>query len=193
MKRDNINWKSKIKRFYVEWVFDCLHMGHITFLEYIRAKINYFYWPSSQLIVWVEGNKLVKKKKGKNRPIQDETVRLENIKKLHVVDIAFIIDDDFRNRIEFLKKINVNYFVIPEEYLSNKIAFFLFKKFFLKKLKKSGIRVIFSRHKQYSRFWVSTNYQNIHTTTITKSSKFGKKLNEILYLSKEALFLVFQK
>jgi len=168
-------------------------MWHITFLEYIKAKIIYFYWYNSQLIVWVESNRLVKKKKWKNRPIQDETIRLENIKKLHMVDIAFVIDDDLRSRIEFLKKINIDYFVIPEEYLSNKVFFLFFKKLFLKRLKESGIKVVFSRHKQYNRFWVSTDYQNMHTTNIIKDNIFKKKVNQIVYFSKEALFLIFQK
>lgn len=181
-------WK---KIFYVEWVFDLLHEWHIAFLSYLRNKICSIYWKNFVIVAAVESNKKTQKKKWKNRPIEDEFIRLENIKNTWLVDIVYINDNDVRNLKEELKEFNIDYLIFPEEYIKNLKLFLIIKK----KFKKRWIKILLSRHKQYEKYWVSQNLSLIHTTYILESWIFWKivtKLKHITYLTKETLFLLLK-
>lgn len=58
--------------------FDPLHLGHLNYFEQARKEGDY-------LIVVIARNETIRNKKGRE-PFQDENKRMENIKKLKVVD-----------------------------------------------------------------------------------------------------------
>lgn len=72
-------------------VFDLLHQEHILFLKKAKAE-------GDVLVVALESDGRVKALKGQNRPINNQTLRLANIKKLTVVDLAFILPEKFASQ-----------------------------------------------------------------------------------------------
>ena len=66
--------------------FDLFHFSHLEFLRKCRAQCD-------RLLVGVDGDDLVHKTKGENRPIHDELHRLNLLNSLDVVDMAFILSD----------------------------------------------------------------------------------------------------
>lgn len=62
-------------------VFDLFHGGHQNYLSLCKRHCDY-------LIVGVDSNERVKKRKGEERPFEDEITRLSNVKKF--ADDAFI-------------------------------------------------------------------------------------------------------
>jgi bifunctional ADP-heptose synthase (sugar kinase/adenylyltransferase) len=107
--------KEWYKIFYIEWVFDCFHKWHKSFLEYIRKKAEKLYWKKVKIVVAVESDKLTKKKKWKNRPHENEQKRLQNVKQQKEVDLAFIKDRDIRYLLEDLTKLWIDYLIVPDE------------------------------------------------------------------------------
>ena len=181
-------WK---KIFYVEWVFDLFHEWHIAFLTYLRNKITSMYWKTFAIVVAVESNQKTKKKKWKNRPIDDEFVRMKNVQNTNLVDVVYINNNDVRYLKQDLKELSVDYLVFPEEYIKNLKLFLVVKN----KLRKNWVKLLLSRHKQYDKYWVSKNLSLIHTTSILKSWLFWKiitKFRHLSYLTKETLFLLLK-
>lgn len=77
--------------------FDILHAGHIQYL--FKASLK-----ADLLIVGVNSDAVVRKLKGKNRPIQTERDRLTLIGALRMVDCAFIFqEEDPREFLNVLK------------------------------------------------------------------------------------------
>lgn len=64
--------------------FDILHFGHISFLK--KAKKT-----GDTLFVLLEGDESVKRKKGSNRPINKQTIRTLNLKKLYFIDYIILL------------------------------------------------------------------------------------------------------
>ena len=185
-------FKKKWKKiFYVEGVFDLFHEWHKAFLEYIRKKIDHFYWEDFILVVAVESDRKTKDKKWKSRPKDFEAIRCKNVEKTWLADIVYINNNDVRYLIDDLKRLKVDYLVFPEEYIKHLKLFFLIKR----KLKKHWIKIVLSRHKQYNRYWISKNLSLIHTTSILNDSffwKLGVKVRHITYLARECLFLLLK-
>lgn len=77
--------------------FDILHIGHIQYLSEAALK-------GDILVVGVNCDSVVRKLKGKNRPIQNEKDRVAIVSALKIVDYAFIFHEDNPNRfIEIIK------------------------------------------------------------------------------------------
>jgi cytidyltransferase-like protein len=68
----------------VTGVFDLLHVGHVRFLEAVRAK-------GRRLVVGVEDDQRTRAWKGSNRPFQPAVERAEILAALRAVDEVFLI------------------------------------------------------------------------------------------------------
>ena len=82
-------------------VFDLLHYGHLKFLQAAKKK-------GDALIVALECDKNVRKRKGKNRPIHSEKIRAEILAELECVDYVLILpemrtDKDYFKLVQKLK------------------------------------------------------------------------------------------
>lgn len=74
------------KTVFTNGCFDLLHGGHRSLLRKARAE-------GDVLLVAVDSDNNVRKNKGENRPIQDQTTRAENIAALSGVDAVCVFDD----------------------------------------------------------------------------------------------------
>ena len=83
----NLNISNK-KKVLVTGCFDIIHPGHKEFLEAARKQ-------GKILIVGLETDKRIKQLKGKDRPVNDEKKRLDNLAKLKIADFLFLLPEDF--------------------------------------------------------------------------------------------------
>ncbi|MBR4834091.1 MAG: bifunctional heptose 7-phosphate kinase/heptose 1-phosphate adenyltransferase [Thermoguttaceae bacterium] len=67
--------------------FDCMHFGHLNSFAQARAECD-------ALIVAVNSDASVKRYKGPNRPIQNETTRSAIVAALELVDYVVVFDED---------------------------------------------------------------------------------------------------
>jgi len=192
---ENINLE-KLKQdwykiFYVKWVFDKFHLGHAEFLKYLKRKIQFFYWEKTFLIAGIESDRITKKKKWKDRPYDNEVKRAQNVYLSWNVDAVYISDKEARYLMDELKHLRIDYFVIPEEYVYHLKLFYFLKN----KLKKTWVKVMLSRHKQYERFWLNSQLASIHTTNLVESNPlkvFVKHIKHTVYLTKELLYFLLK-
>ena len=103
MPFNKIHWKilqpAELKTLVKEWqaagqkvvftngCFDILHRGHVDYLSKAAAL-------GDKMVVALNGDKSVKKLKGKNRPIQDEESRMEIMASLFFVDAVVKFNED---------------------------------------------------------------------------------------------------
>lgn len=64
--------------------FDLLHLGHLAFLKESKKQ-------GDILFILLESNQQIKKIKGKNRPVQNQNVRAQAIKKLGIADFVVLL------------------------------------------------------------------------------------------------------
>ena len=98
---------------FVNGCFDILHVGHLKMIQNCKKYCDY-------LIVGIDSDKMVKKKKGKNRPFnkqEDRKFFLENIKG---VDKVFIFNSHQLLK-EKLKKIKPDIMIVGVEYKDKKV------------------------------------------------------------------------
>ena len=100
----------KLKLVACSGAFDILHAGHIKFLEEARSQ-------GDKLIIFLNSDYSVKKLKGKNRPINNQTNRKIVLKALSCVDEVFIFNEDDPTKLIELFKPDV--YVNGEEYSKN--------------------------------------------------------------------------
>ncbi len=67
--------------------FDILHVGHVRCLEYAKKQ-------GDRLIVGLNSDSSVKKLKGNNRPINNESLRKEILEALQCVDEVIVFEED---------------------------------------------------------------------------------------------------
>lgn len=67
--------------------FDILHRGHVSYLAFARAQ-------GDALVVGVNTDSSVRRNKGANRPINNETDRAAVLTSLRSVDYVVLFDDD---------------------------------------------------------------------------------------------------
>jgi rfaE bifunctional protein nucleotidyltransferase chain/domain len=72
----------------VTGVFDILHEEHSNFLQKAKAL-------GGRLIVGVESDVRVRQIKGSTRPINPQSLRVENIEKLGIADTVFVLPEEF--------------------------------------------------------------------------------------------------
>jgi D-beta-D-heptose 7-phosphate kinase/D-beta-D-heptose 1-phosphate adenosyltransferase len=81
-------WKNLGLRVgFTNGVFDLLHKGHLHSLEQARQRVD-------RLIVGVNADASVKRIKGPDRPVQDETARAAILAALRTIDAVVIFDED---------------------------------------------------------------------------------------------------
>jgi len=93
---------------FVNGCFDILHMGHLRLLEFCRSQCDH-------LIVAIDSDQMVKKTKGKNRPINNHLDRKYFLEQIKGVDKVIIF-----NSHEFLKqklkKLNPDIMIVGSDY-----------------------------------------------------------------------------
>jgi cytidyltransferase-like protein len=107
--------KRNGKTVFLSGVFDLFHYAHFKFLQSASTL-------GEKLIVQVDGNELVKKRKGENRPYLDENKRADLIASFEFVNFVFISNLPSENPTT-LKTIRPTVFVraiIPEENNKNR-------------------------------------------------------------------------
>lgn len=76
--------------------FDILHLGHVTFLEKAKQK-------GDCLIVLLESDQAIKKRKGEHRPIRNQAQRARMLSSLRMVDYVILlpqeVDNDFYDQL----------------------------------------------------------------------------------------------
>lgn len=102
----------------VTGVFDLLHIEHIRFLKKAREA-------GDILVVGIESDERVKRIKGVNRPINDVSIRLEQLRELKCVDFAFVLPSKFDSQDDwdgFMSKVRPDVYAVSShtEYLKNK-------------------------------------------------------------------------
>ncbi len=113
INRKLIDWrKNKIKIVFTNGCFDLLHKGHINLLN----KASTY---GDILIVGLNSDYSVKKLKGEDRPIENETVRSKNLLNLQFVNYVIIFDSDTPQ--DLIKIIMPNVLVKGGDYNANNI------------------------------------------------------------------------
>ncbi len=92
--------------------FDILHRGHVSYLQRARRL-------GHVLIVAVNSDEIVRKMKGKNRPINDELSRAEVLAALRCVGYVTIFRD--RYPVRFVKFVRPNIHAKADDYTVDKI------------------------------------------------------------------------
>lgn len=81
-------WRLKNNKIvFTNGCFDILHLGHVDYLERARAL-------GDKLIVGLNTDASVRRLKGPNRPVQDETARARVLAALLSVDAVVLFDED---------------------------------------------------------------------------------------------------
>jgi len=123
-------WKSQDNKIVlVTGVFDLIHIEHIRFLK--KAKLA-----GDKLLVGLETDSRVKHIKGPYRPINNQTVRLEQINALKPVDLAFLLPQKFNTKAAWEKLITD---LKPDIYAVSSHTSFLKSKQFL--VEKHGVKL----------------------------------------------------
>ena len=99
--------KKKFKIGVTNGCFDLLHKGHIYSLKQAKKYCN-------KLIVLLNSNKSVRKLKGKNRPYNSITTRIENLKKTSLVDKIYVFKE--KTPLKLIKKIRPDIIVKGSDY-----------------------------------------------------------------------------
>ena len=99
-------------------VFDIIHQEHINFLDLAKKS-------GDTLLVGLETDARVKLIKGEDRPINKQTTRLENIRKIKAVDKAFLLPNKFsqqQNWENFIKLLRPDIYAVSShtQWLENK-------------------------------------------------------------------------
>ena len=101
-------WRENSKKIiFSNGCFDLLHKGHIDLLANARSL-------GDVLIVGLNSDVSVKALKGDKRPIQNQRVRFNNLRKLNSVDLVIIFEEE--TPIGLIKKIQPNIIVKGQDY-----------------------------------------------------------------------------
>lgn len=95
-------------------VFDLLHQGHLIFLENARDKMKYL---GGYLLIGVESDLRVKTLKGKDRPIDDQNIRIKKLTKTNLAEVVFLLPEDFSDqkvRMDLLLMIRPHFLLVSE-------------------------------------------------------------------------------
>ena len=88
LKTTVINWQKEGKKVvFTNGVFDLLHIGHITYL----AKASEM---GDKLIIGLNSDSSVKRIKGEDRPVNDQSNRAALLAALFFVDAVVVFEDD---------------------------------------------------------------------------------------------------
>jgi len=93
--------------------FDILHAGHVTYLELAKNKVDF-------LIVGLNSDSSVKKLKGENRPVINQTDRARVLCSLEAVDAVIIFDEE--TPINLINKIKPSLLIKGNDYKINQVV-----------------------------------------------------------------------
>ncbi|MDO8574172.1 MAG: adenylyltransferase/cytidyltransferase family protein [bacterium] len=138
--------------------FDLMHAGHALFFEDCKKQ-------GDVLVVAIPDDEIIKRDKGKHRPILNQYLRIKMVDSLKPVDYVFF------DRSEYLKEVPKgshplhilgNYFAAlrPDKYVINEDAFDIpYRK---ELVKKHGVKLIVLER------WFPPEFEGISTTKIIK-------------------------
>ena len=92
----------------IVWCNGCFDLFHVGHLNYLKNASNL----GDILIVAVNSDESIKKYKGKDRPVQPEQERMENVAMLQVVD--YVIKFDSIDTTQLLKEVKPDVFVVSD-------------------------------------------------------------------------------
>ena len=98
---------------WVNGTFDVLHVGHIRLLEFAKSLGN-------RLIIGIDSDERTRLLKGKERPFNDQSDRMEMLKAIKYVDDVMIFNTE-EELISILKSYDPDVFVVGKEYENKKI------------------------------------------------------------------------
>ena len=114
ISRHTIDWQEKNTNIvFTNGCFDLLHKGH---LDLLNKASTY----GDILIVGLNSDSSVRKIKGKERPIENEKIRSENLLKLKYVNYVIIFDSETPQ--ELIKTIMPNVLVKGGDYNKNTVV-----------------------------------------------------------------------
>ncbi len=91
--------KNSCTYIFTKGVFDIIHAGHLSLFSYIESIKK-----SHKVVIGIASDRVTKEKKGDDRPINNEEIRLDQIAALSTVDYVFLHDDpNYINVISKLK------------------------------------------------------------------------------------------
>jgi len=98
-----------MKRVLVGGCFDLIHYGHILFLKKAKEQGDY-------LIVALESDENVKRRKGENRPIHKQSERAEMLRSLRMVDevVELPTMTGYEEYLAFVKKVKPDVIAVTE-------------------------------------------------------------------------------
>jgi cytidyltransferase-like protein len=117
VKYTDLNALSSTKTIFVMGTFDILHIGHIHFFE--QAKIIS---PKHKLLVAIVPDKIVRERKGLDRPVNGEQDRAEIVDSLKMVDYVFIAPERSLGEIskQVIGKVRPEYSAVSREEWENR-------------------------------------------------------------------------
>ena len=108
------DWKkNSLSIGFTNGVFDILHEGHITSLNFCKANCD-------KLIIALNSDNSVKLLKGPGRPINNERFRSKILALLEIVDLVIIFDD--KNPLKIIKKLRPNFIFKGSDYSLNEVV-----------------------------------------------------------------------
>jgi len=111
--RTTEEWKkANMKIVFTNGCFDILHLGHVSYLEAAKTM-------GDKLVVGVNSDKSIRRLKGKDRPITDQTARSGIIAALEAVDVVVIFEED--DPLALVKAILPDVLVKGDDYLTENI------------------------------------------------------------------------
>lgn len=114
-------WRSSGYKFVlVTGVFDLLHIEHLRFLTKAKAA-------GDKLLVGIESDRRVKAIKGHERPVNNQTIRQEQLLALKAVDSVFVLPEQFSAQVDWetlISQIQPDIYAVSSHtsYLENKQA-----------------------------------------------------------------------
>ena len=107
-------WRSENKKIvFTNGCFDLIHLGHI---EILARSADY----GDKLIIGVNSDLSIKKLKGENRPIIEESSRIKQLSALEFVDAVVIFDED--TPIKLIESIKPNVITKGGDYTAKNIV-----------------------------------------------------------------------
>ena len=175
--------KGKIKRkdlVLCHGVFDLVHYGHLKYFESAKRF-------GKHLVVSLTTDKFIKK--GPNRPIFNQNIRLNFLKRIDLID--YVLLSDHESAVEVIKLVKPGFYVKGPDYQNNKDD--KTKKIFKEKsaIEKVNGKIVYTKDPQFSSSNIINNYglafndeQIGFLKKIRKKFSFEKALNEINKLKK---------
>lgn len=161
-------------------VFDLVHYGHLKYFESAKKFGKY-------LVVSLTTDKYIKK--GPNRPIFNQNIRLNFLKRIDLID--YVLLSDHESAVEVIKMLKPGFYVKGPDYKNNKDD--KTKKIFKEKsaIEKIKGKIIYTKDPQFSSSNIINNYglalndqQLKFLKKIQKKFSFEKILIEINKLKK---------